>query len=456
MNDDAAVRQLERRCDALVGRVAEQVAWQLRSRRPRKASGARATGQVTNDPEQQLDDLLLQGEHERARSLASGHLAALATTDRGLASLEVLGLAPECSRLPSGRVNLLQLSRRVARGELALPEVARILSAAGRQLHTQADIHLLCFNAASSSDPDCASRFLRRHLRAYGLPGCVGWRRPASIESVLSGFYSDPLRRQQGPLVSILVPARNAASTLGYALDSLLDQTHACLELLVADDASDDGTAELLKSRYAREPRVRCFQSPVRQGAYNLKNALFAQARGSFVAFHDADDWALPSRIALQLKHLRAPAVLACVGNGLRLRPDASAVFFKDQRATRLSPVSLLLRREAFAALGGFRAAAVGADHELYAKLHARHGAAAVSRSWAPLLFSLWSSASATRQPGTESLEDGYRSPARRAYAELVRRKYELGQAVADDEIEAMLRDSGNYLEPRELVELSR
>jgi hypothetical protein len=453
MNDVGLVVELERRCDGLLGRCLERSARELRERRSDRPFQRHSRQERGGDAAARLDDLLQRGDRDGAHSLAATRRSELCSTDRGVAALEMLGLAPQLLRLPSGRLNLLQLSRRVARGELTLPSLARTLLDAGWRLHTQPDVALVCFNAARATDFECASRFLRRYQRALGLPGCVDWRAPEGPNDALSGFGAGPMATTGGPLVSVLVPARNAAGTLVRALDSLLGQTYRDVEILVGDDASEDATTQVLARQYASEPRVRRFGSRRRQGAYNMKNALFARARGSLIAFHDADDWALPCRIALQVARLRSASVLACVGNGLRLRAGGEVVFFKDQRATRLSPVSLLLRRETFQALGGFRAAVIGADQELYAKLRAQHGVPSMSRLRVPLILSAWSAGSVTRQPGTESLEDGYRSPVRRTYSELVSRRYERGENVSDAAFDAMLREHDNYLEPREIEE---
>jgi hypothetical protein len=67
----------------------------------------------------------------------------------------------------------------------------------------------------------------------------------------------------------------------------------------------------------------------------------------------------------------------------------------------------------------------------------------------------LWSEASATRAIGTEALENGYRSPSRRLYSELVFAQHAAGFARRSDaEIDELLRSSDNYLEPSEIVEV--
>lgn len=201
---------------------------------------------------------------------------------------------------------------------------------------------------------------------------------------------------------------------------------------------------------------MRVFRSASNQGAYNLRNALAKRARGEILTFHDADDFSLPQRIARQVQVLREPGVVACVANWVRVRTDGSFVFHWDQKATRLALASLMLTRAAFEAVGPFRSARFGADLELYTRLTSHFGARRVGRLRAPLLFGLWSPSSATRAPGAESLEDGYRSPARRRYSELIAsQRGTIVVGVSEQVINATLVDMGNFVRAQDLRELT-
>lgn len=110
-------------------------------------------------------------------------------------------------------------------------------------------------------------------------------------------------------LVSVAIPAYNAASTLDQTLRSVLDQTYPAIEILVVDDGSTDGTWDLLQ-RYG--PRVRAIRQP-NAGIGAARNASVRAARGEFIALLDADDLCEPERIALQVDFLqRHPEVLLC------------------------------------------------------------------------------------------------------------------------------------------------
>lgn len=103
------------------------------------------------------------------------------------------------------------------------------------------------------------------------------------------------------PAVSILLPVRNGLPYLPVALASIFAQTFPDFELLVVDDGSTDGTAAVLDR--LSDTRVRVFSS----GGAGLAAALnlgLGQARGAYLARHDADDWSSPDRLERQWRWL--------------------------------------------------------------------------------------------------------------------------------------------------------
>jgi len=402
-----------------------------------------------------LEALQACGRSEQAANLARAHRQGLRGSVRGVSALELLGLGDGSFWLPDGRPNLLGLSRAVAHGALTASALAAQLQPSWRALLQTPELCLLFFAALRESDAGRALAFLNRFLEREGLPLCclrTTSLRGANLLAELE--FERPPQSQDRTLVSVLMAARNASTTICYALDSLLSQTHGSLEILVGDDASDDATLDLVQTRFAKERRVRLFRSARPQGAYNVRNQLAAQAQGEFLTFHDADDLALPTRIATQLAELRNPARVAVLTNWLRVTPEGNVVFFNDQRASRLSMVSNMMKRQAWLAVGPFRSARVGADWELLGKLRRRYGDASLARIRRPLLLGLWGPGSATRSPGTEALENGYRSTARRKYSELVAAQLATGgTSFSDAEIDALLRACDNYVEPSHLNE---
>lgn len=101
----------------------------------------------------------------------------------------------------------------------------------------------------------------------------------------------------QAPRVSVILPAFDAADSLPRALGSALGQTLVDLEVIVADDGSTDGTADLAESVARRDGRVRVLRADRNAGAAAARNRAFAAARGDWLALLDADDFLAPDRL---------------------------------------------------------------------------------------------------------------------------------------------------------------
>lgn len=108
----------------------------------------------------------------------------------------------------------------------------------------------------------------------------------------------DPL-----PLVTVVIPAYNAARTLVDTLRSVSSQTHERLEILVVDDGSQDGTYELAIDYRLQDSRVRVLRQE-NGGVARARNAAIGEAIGSYIAPIDADDLWHPRKIELQLRAL--------------------------------------------------------------------------------------------------------------------------------------------------------
>ncbi len=118
-------------------------------------------------------------------------------------------------------------------------------------------------------------------------------------------------------LVSVVVPTFNAAPTLAEALDSVLNQSHLALEVLIIDDGSTDASGEIARRYAAGDRRCRYFRQE-NAGSAAARNRGIEEARGALVAFLDADDLYAPEKIARQLAVLRQARGEAAVLTGIR------------------------------------------------------------------------------------------------------------------------------------------
>lgn len=92
-------------------------------------------------------------------------------------------------------------------------------------------------------------------------------------------------------VASVVIPVRNGASSIGGQLDALANQrTEFPFEVIVVDDGSSDGTAELVSARIANDARFQLVRIPGGVGAYAARNRGVTAARGHLIAFCDADD----------------------------------------------------------------------------------------------------------------------------------------------------------------------
>ena len=103
------------------------------------------------------------------------------------------------------------------------------------------------------------------------------------------------------PLVSILIPAYNAAEYIAATLESAVAQTWPHREIIVVNDGSRDRTLEIARSF---EPRGVTVVTQSNQGAAAARNAALKASRGDYIQWLDADDLLAPEKIARQIAAL--------------------------------------------------------------------------------------------------------------------------------------------------------
>lgn len=112
-----------------------------------------------------------------------------------------------------------------------------------------------------------------------------------------------PDAEQKEPLISVIIPAYNAAKSIARSLDSVLGQTLTDFEIIVVNDGSPDTLdLETVLGKYSA--RVTYIKQE-NQGAAAARNAAIRVARGQYLAFLDADDLWLPNYLEAQMEVLR-------------------------------------------------------------------------------------------------------------------------------------------------------
>jgi glycosyltransferase involved in cell wall biosynthesis len=167
---------------------------------------------------------------------------------------------------------------------------------------------------------------------------------------------------------SVLMPVYNAVAHLAVAIESILGQNDPNFEFLIVDDCSTDGSANVIRRYAASDARIRPIFHRTNAGVAATLDEGLAEARSGLVVRMDSDDVALPERIGRQVEFLRERPEVAVAGSFVYHMGRRPA----DDRLVRL-PVehdeivrtldsenciyhpSVILRRDAVLALGGYR-----------------------------------------------------------------------------------------------------
>jgi glycosyltransferase involved in cell wall biosynthesis len=174
------------------------------------------------------------------------------------------------------------------------------------------------------------------------------------------------------PSIGVVVAVRNGVGHLARALDRVLEQVPAPVDVLVIDGGSTDGSAELA----AGIAGVRVVAQDGR-GLGAARNQALAAVRGELVAFCDADDHWTHDSLALRMRHLvdhaDCDAVIGRVVTATLEEEDVPAGHV-ERLGVPLpghTPGALLARREVFDAVGPFdEDMRIGSDSDWFVRLH--------------------------------------------------------------------------------------
>jgi glycosyltransferase involved in cell wall biosynthesis len=179
--------------------------------------------------------------------------------------------------------------------------------------------------------------------------------------------------------LTVTLPVYNAMPYLPAAVDSILGQTYSDFEFLIIDDGSSDGSTDYLRS--LRDPRIKLSVRGNR-GLGATLNELFCNSRADFVARMDSDDICAPYRLERQLAFLREHRDVVMLGTGIDFVVGGSSVAgfppVEEHSAIRARLLqkrpgvyhpTIVVKREAWEAVGGYRIAGAGEDLDFCLRL---------------------------------------------------------------------------------------
>lgn len=131
------------------------------------------------------------------------------------------------------------------------------------------------------------------------------------------------------PVVSVIMPVYNSSLYIEEAVQSILNQTFTDFELIIIDDASTDGTTQIIKK--FTDSRIKIIRFDINKGVSKATNVGFEKAKGKYIARMDADDISLKKRLEQQVAVLDAnPRILICGSLVKYLGGNNKIITFKE------------------------------------------------------------------------------------------------------------------------------
>ena len=178
-------------------------------------------------------------------------------------------------------------------------------------------------------------------------------------------------------LVSVLMTAYNRERYIAEAIESVLRSTYGNFELIIVDDISKDNTLAIAKKYADKDARVRVYQNEVNLGDYPNRNKAASYAKGKYLKYVDADDYIYPWGLELLVQMMEE---YPDAGWGLcSLEQDAERPFpfaldpgdafryhYFGPGIFHKAPLSSIIKKTAFEAVGGFSGKKHLGDFELW------------------------------------------------------------------------------------------
>jgi len=189
--------------------------------------------------------------------------------------------------------------------------------------------------------------------------------------------------------VSVLVPFRDEERYIDECFASILEQSFVDFEVVLVDDHSSDGSADIVRAHAKRDSRVRLCSVGSGSGLVSALNAGLAKAHGEYIARMDADDIMHAERLVEQYEYMAAHPDVSVVGSLVEVFPRESVTenmqyyidwlnsLVDNESITRdifiespLAHPSVMLRRDEVIGLGGYSDNGMPEDYDLWLRYY--------------------------------------------------------------------------------------
>lgn len=182
------------------------------------------------------------------------------------------------------------------------------------------------------------------------------------------------------PLVSAIIPTHNRSDLLKRAIESVVEQTWENIEIVVVDDASDDGTSELLE-QLSKKHRITVIRNEIAKGAAASRNIAIENSTGEFITGLDDDDFWRPKRVEFLMEEFEDGYSAVCSND--RMMMGEKEFVWKKPSVISLDDLlfynrvgnQVLTKKEYLQVIGGYDEELPSAqDYDLWIRLAEKFG----------------------------------------------------------------------------------
>lgn len=236
--------------------------------------------------------------------------------------------------------------------------------------------------------------FFENFFQKCGLP-CIKFRSLASVREKFPAVFSlasNHLYQNEGSdLVTVIMAAFNADETIDYAIRSILQQTYTNIELIIVIDGQHNKTLKRAQYWQNKDSRISLIINDYHGGVSYCRNIAMIQARGRWITFHDADDWAHPCRISEHIKATKGSGIIASISSQVRIDAEGECKIRPNGRFIHMNTSSIFFDKElVINRIGYHYVIKSGADEEYIHRIYRTFGQLSVKRIKKVLAFALW------------------------------------------------------------------